>query len=246
MPHAVEKVEDEGPRDGGLDDALDGEGHGGEGSDEGGGLDVVADERGDEVEAAVGVERAGEGTARYTGPDGGGEEGLGGVVDLHVGGEGAVEALGGEEVVFLGGGELLGRDGTKDVQVSLVAAGRGEVLAAVWGDGNWECDEDKEDGMGVPRGRGGQGDLGDVLREHGRARRSCKSVSIRDASVPRDRIRGSGPTHHGGGPTLPPSARSCLLSTLRGNFRYNIGPVGGAKRAGIEWRVRSCRVCWEV
>lgn len=111
MADAVEEVVDEGPGEHALDGALDEEGHGGEGGDEGGRLDVPAQQRGDQVQARVGVERAGEGAARYAGPDRGAEPGLLGPVDLQVGGERAVEALGGQEGVFVRGGELLGRDG---------------------------------------------------------------------------------------------------------------------------------------
>lgn len=72
---------------------------------------MPAEERGHEVEAAVGVERAGEGAARYAGPDGGAEPGLLRAVDLQVGRQGPDLALGGEEGGFVGLGELFGRDG---------------------------------------------------------------------------------------------------------------------------------------
>lgn len=94
MADAVEGVEGKRPGDEELDAGLDGKGEGTERGDEGGGLEVPAEEGSGEVGGAEDVEAAREAGAGEALPDGAAEEGLLLVVDIEVGGDGAVEALG--------------------------------------------------------------------------------------------------------------------------------------------------------
>lgn len=112
MAHAVDEVKDKGEAEAELDEALGGKGQGGEAGDEALRLDVEAGEGGDEVGEEVGVGGAGEGTAGDTGPGRGGEPRLRALVDAKMGGDGALAALGGEDVGALVGGQAGGLDGT--------------------------------------------------------------------------------------------------------------------------------------
>lgn len=102
MLDAVDGVVDKRPGEGQLDGALGGQRQGGEGGGDAGGLEVPAGQGGDEVADRVGVQAAGEEHAREALPDGAAEEGLLGVVDLEVGGDGPDAALAGEEGIGVG------------------------------------------------------------------------------------------------------------------------------------------------
>ena len=107
VAHAVDGVEGEGPGEEELDAALGSEGQGAHGRGERGALEVPAEEGRGEVRRAEDVDGAAEAGAREALPDGAAEPGLGLVVDLEMGGDGAVEALLGEDGIGVVGGELL-------------------------------------------------------------------------------------------------------------------------------------------
>lgn len=105
---AVDSVEHERPCQRHLYTTLDQQRQSREGSSHGGGLEVPAGERGDQVADAVDVQAAGEEHAREALEDGRAEKGLLLVVDLEVGGHGAIEALFGEEGLRFADGHGLG------------------------------------------------------------------------------------------------------------------------------------------
>jgi hypothetical protein len=112
VPDAVDEVVGEGEgEEGELEEALDEEGERGEPRGEAGALDVEADEGRDEVGGEVGVGGAREDAAGDAGPGGGGEPDLAELVDAQVRGDGAGEALLGEDVLALGQGDLGGGGG---------------------------------------------------------------------------------------------------------------------------------------
>lgn len=104
MPRPIEQMESKRPSDQELEPGLGGEGESGGGGGERRGLDVPAGQGGRQVGYGEEVEGAGEAAAGDSGPDGGGEPGLLVVVGGEVGGDGAVEALGGEEGLRFRGG----------------------------------------------------------------------------------------------------------------------------------------------
>lgn len=112
MSHAVDGVEHERPSDQELEAALDGNGESRSGSHERGRLQVPAEKRGGKVADGGGVKSTGETGARDALPRGTAEPGLLLVVDLEVGRDGALETLLGEKLGGLGGGDLVGLEGS--------------------------------------------------------------------------------------------------------------------------------------
>ena len=119
---AVDEVEDEGEPQRELDGALGEEGPGPEGGGEAGAADVPPEQGRGEVEREVDVGCPREGAAGDAGPGRGAEPRLLELVDAEVGGDGAAEALGGEDGVALGRGGAGGRHG---------GAVRGDVLVSL-------------------------------------------------------------------------------------------------------------------
>lgn len=108
MARAVGEVEEEGPGDGGLEQGEADGAQGGGGRGQGGGLEVPARQRGDEVGQREAVQGDAEGLPRDARPDGGAEPRLLVVVGGQVRGYGSLAALRGQEGLRVGFGELLG------------------------------------------------------------------------------------------------------------------------------------------
>lgn len=123
---AVDGVADKGPGEQELEGALGGDGEGAKGGGDGGRLEVPAQQGSDEVGGAKDVQAAGEDAAGDTRPDGAGEEGLAGVVDLQMRCYGSAAALGGEEGLGIGLGEFRGGNGSGN-RVRRVSANRSWV-----------------------------------------------------------------------------------------------------------------------
>lgn len=98
MPQPVERVVSERQGDGHLGQDLKGERPGGEGSGDDAALEVPADGGRDEVEGAEGVESTGQSDARHAVERGAVPRDLR-LVDAEVGGDGAVQALLGEDLL---------------------------------------------------------------------------------------------------------------------------------------------------
>ncbi|PHH77088.1 hypothetical protein CDD80_957 [Ophiocordyceps camponoti-rufipedis] len=105
-PH--KEMKGKGKRQRELDGPLCDEGPGREARGKFRAAQVQAQQRGDEVAGKVDVGGAGEGAAGDAGPCRRAEPRLRGLVDGEVGGDGPVEALGGEDLVGLVGGEGCG------------------------------------------------------------------------------------------------------------------------------------------
>ena len=101
MPQPIKTMVRERKRQPGLDENLRQNRPGCERRREGRALEMPAEEGGDEVEGAVGVDHGGQGCARDA-IEGAAVPGYLGAIDREMGGDGAVEALGGED--FLAGG----------------------------------------------------------------------------------------------------------------------------------------------
>lgn len=108
---AVDGVEGERPGGEELEGALGGEGQGAKRRGQRRALEVPADEGRGQVGRREHVQAAAEGGARDALPGGAAEPRLLLVVDLEVRGDGAAEALLGQEGGAVGGGEFLGRYG---------------------------------------------------------------------------------------------------------------------------------------
>jgi len=112
MSHAVNGMEDKGPSDEELEAALDGHRQSGGGGDKGSGLEVPAHEGSGEVSDGGSIQSAGEAGAGDALPRRTAEPGLLLVVDLEMGGDGAGETLLGEKSGGIGGGDLVGLEGS--------------------------------------------------------------------------------------------------------------------------------------
>lgn len=110
MPEAVERVEGESESSEGLEADLYGDGPGGDGGNERLRLEVPAGEGGDSVGGEEGVHATRDDAAGDTVQSGGVPGNLR-AVDGKVWRDGAVQALLLQNVVALGGGDVLGRDG---------------------------------------------------------------------------------------------------------------------------------------
>lgn len=107
MAAAVDAVEGEGPGEEELEGALDGQGQGAEGGGHRGRLDLPAQQGRGQVRRRENVQAAAEDAAGNTVPDGATEPRLRRVVDLQMGGDGALAALGGQDRVRVGLGYLI-------------------------------------------------------------------------------------------------------------------------------------------
>lgn len=116
MSHAVDSVENKGPSNEELETALDGDGESSGSGNEGRGLEVPADEGSGQVGDGGSVQGAGEGGAGDALPRRAAEPGLLGVVDLEMGRDGAGETLLGEKGGGVGGGELVGLEGSVEAR----------------------------------------------------------------------------------------------------------------------------------
>lgn len=123
MSDSIDGMENQRPRNRELQAGLDRDGQAGEGGDQRGRLQVPAGQGRGEVGEAVAVEQAGETHAGEALPDGAAEVGLLLVVDLQVGGDGALEALGVEDGFGVGLGEVLGCYGAVVTGERLVMGG---------------------------------------------------------------------------------------------------------------------------
>lgn len=107
MTDTVQGVEGKRPGEGELETTLEGKGEGTEGGCDRGALEVPPEEGSSEVSGAESVETSRKGGSGEALPDRTAEPGLLLVVDIEVGGYGTLEALLGQDLVFVLMGEFL-------------------------------------------------------------------------------------------------------------------------------------------